>query len=281
MKIKLVDSTFSHCEVSSNPLPIVNKAKYIEWVREDSKTDLVVYTDNQIQNHTSNQSIAWLIEPEEIQPKVYDYIRGFDPSGPGQNNHYKFKEIWTHDKRLLESISNARFYPFGGCWIESTDRKIHSKTKLFSIISSEKNATEGHRLRHKIINGSNNRVDIFGRGYQPIDNKIIGLKDYYYHFVIENVKRDYWFTEKLIDSFITGTIPVFWGCPSIGDFFNTDGMIIFNDILELKQKLKQCTVDFYNKNLSAIHENFELAKQYTLAEDWIYNNIITDDKSSK
>ena len=123
MKIKLVDKTFSHCEVSSNPLPIINKAKYIEWVREDSKTDLVVYTDSEIQNHISNESIAWLIEPEEIQSLGHDYIR---------ENYNKFKEIWTYDKRLLESISNAKFYPFGGCWVGLTDRKIHSKTKLFS-----------------------------------------------------------------------------------------------------------------------------------------------------
>ena len=63
MKINLVDSTFSHCEVSSNPLPVINKAENIEWVREDSKDKLVIYTDNQIPTHTSKESIAWLIVP--------------------------------------------------------------------------------------------------------------------------------------------------------------------------------------------------------------------------
>ena len=54
-------------------------------------------------------------------------------------------------------------------------------------------------------------------------------------------------------------------------------MIIFNDLLELKTKLKQCTVEFYQENISAIKENFKLAKQYTLAEDWIYNSILSND----
>ena len=71
--------------------------------------------------------------------------------------------------------------------------------------------------------------------------------------------------------------PIYWGCPSIDKFFNTDGMIIFNDITQLKEKLKQCTEEFYKDNISVIQENYELAKKYTLAEDWIYNNILSND----
>ena len=268
MKINLVDSTFSHCEVSSNPLPIINKAKNIEWVRQDSQDELVVYTDSQILTRISNKSIAWLIEPEEIKATGYKFIR---------ENYKQFDSIWTYDKELIDTIPNAQFYPFGGCWIEYNQRKIHNKTKLFSIISSDKKRTKGHKLRHQIISKANNKIDVFGRGYRPIDNKIEGLQDYRFHFVIENVKKDYWFTEKLIDSFITGTIPIYWGCPSIGDFFNTDGMIIFNDLLELKEKLKMCTEEFYNEKLDAIKDNFEVAKKYTLAEDWIYDNILSND----
>lgn len=265
MKINLVDSTFSHCEFSSNPLPIINKAKNIKWVREDSKDEVVVYTDDNIKYHISSKSIAWLIEPREIRASGYKYVK---------KKYTSFKNIWTHDKDLINTIPNAIFYPYGGCWIEYDQRKIHSKSKLFSIISSGKTRTEGHRLRHQIIKAWSSKIDIYGRGYEPIDNKITGLKDYFYHFVAENVKKDYYFTEKLIDSFITGTIPIYWGCPSIGDFFNTEGMVIFSDLSELKEKLKQCTSEFYKKNTVAIRENFNLAKKYTLAEDWIYSNIL-------
>ena len=268
MKINLVDSTFSHCEVSSNPLPIINKAKDIQWVRQDSRDETVVYTDSNIPTSVSSKSIAWLIEPEEIKSTGYKFVR---------ENHAKFESIWTYDREILDTIPNATFYPFGGCWIENKDRIIHEKTKTFSIISSNKNQTKGHKLRHQIISKSNNKIDVYGGGYEPIENKIQGLQDYRYHFVIENVKKDYWFTEKLIDSFITGTIPIYWGCPSIGDFFNTDGMIIFDNLTELKEKLKLCTEEFYNERLNIIKDNLEVAKKYTLAEDWIYNNILSND----
>ena len=34
-----------------------------------------------------------------------------------------------------------------------------------------------------------------------------------------NGRGDYEFDEKLIDCFLTGTVPIFWGCPSIDKFF--------------------------------------------------------------
>jgi len=268
MKLNIVDNTFAHCNFSSNPLPPVNTAKYIEWVRKDSNNDLVVYTDNNIPDHKSSNSVAWLLEPREIKSIGYNYVI---------KNAEKFSSIWSYDKEIIDNIPNAQFSPFGGCWIENIDRKIHNKTKNFSIIASNKKQTEGHKLRHKIISASSNKIDTYGGGYNPIDNKIEGLKDYRFHFVIENVKRDYFFTEKLIDCFITGTIPIFWGCPSIGDFFDIEGMIIFHDLLELKEKLKLCTESFYNDKIDIIKDNFCRAEKYTLAEDWIYNNILSND----
>tara|TARA_Y100000361_G_C11161626_1_gene347791 strand:- start:1037 stop:1840 length:804 start_codon:yes stop_codon:yes gene_type:complete len=261
IKIRLIDKTFSHCEFSNNPIPIINKSKFIEWVREDSDNELVVYTDSYIKLINSTNSIAWLLEPEETKAVGYRFVR---------ENFKKFSSVWTWDKVLLETIPNTVFYPVGGCWIEPKDRVVHKKTKLTSMIFSKKKKLPGHILRHKIFDNFHDKINYF----QKIKNKIEGLKDFMFHVVVESVKKDFYFTEKLIDSFITGTIPVYWGCPSICNFFNTDGMIIFNDINELNQKLEMCTKETYYNKLPAVLENYELAKKYVLAEDWIYNNIL-------
>ena len=129
-------------------------------------------------------------------------------------------------------------------------------------------------LRHEIIQASGSNIDVFGNGYKPVGNKIEGLRDYRYHFAIENCKRDYWFTEKLIDCLMTGTLPIYWGCPSISKFFNTDGFILFDNLVELKEKLKLCTPEYYESKLPAIRENFECAHKYLLAEDWLYENVL-------
>ena len=65
---------------------------------------------------------------------------------------------------------------------------------------------------------------------------------------------------------MTGSLPIYWGCPSIGDFFNTDGMLCFEDINELPAILTGCTDEYYESKLDAMKENFILAQKYRLAE---------------
>ena len=260
LKIHLQDSAFAHCEFSNNPLPVKQRTDKVEWIRDGSftDTDIVVYTDIDIpkkRNHGKN--IAWLVEAWDHIPHLYKFVI---------DHHEEFEAIWTHDKELLELCPNAKFLPFGGCWIDDFDWGIHPKSKDFSIIASAKRQHPGHRLRHQVIAGSQGHVDVFGGGYNPLDDKIDGLRDYRYHFCIENINRDYWFTEKLIDCFVTGTIPLYWGCPSIDDFFNDDGMICFDNLQHLKEILPTCTPEYYESKLDAIRDNFERAQKYRLAE---------------
>ena len=46
-----------------------------------------------------------------------------------------------------------------------------------------------------------------------------------FSIAIENASYETYFTEKLLDCFATGTIPVYYGAPDIGDYFNKDGII--------------------------------------------------------
>lgn len=233
----------------------------VEWVRDGSFTadDVVVWTDIDIPKSLGRPgtNIAWLVEAYDHIPQIYNYVIA---------NADKFEAIWTHDKDLIAKLSNAELLPFGGCWIDDFDWGMHHKSKDFSIIASGKRQHPGHRLRHLIIASAGGHIDVFGGGYKPLENKIDGLKDYRYHFCIENINRDYWFTEKLIDCFMTGAIPIYWGCPSIGKFFNKDGMICFDDIKELPEILKECTPLYYQSKLKAMKENYWLAQKYRLAE---------------
>ena len=262
IELHIRDSSFAHCVYSNNPTPPKTFSKHIKWNRELGDPKNTVYTDYHVQE--CNGGIGWLLEPRELIPHVYSYVE--------QNTH-KFREIWSHDTEFIEKV-NGTFVPFGGCWIDEQDYAIHPKSKNFSIIASGKRQLPGHVLRHQIIQAGGSNIDVLGNGYRPIKDKIEGLKDYRYHFAIENCKKDVWFTEKLIDCLVTGTIPVYWGCPSISTYFNDEGFIIFNDLMELKDKLKLCTPEYYESKLPVIKENLELAKKYLLSEDWIHEHEI-------
>lgn len=266
--VKIIDTNFAHAKFTTD----FQTSKFINWERIGNiNTDEILFiTDNSLYNSTSiannNNKIAMLMEPRAINPAIYEWVK---------NNHNHFKNVLTYDKQLIESCSNALFYPHCGCWIKEEDHDVYNKTKLLSIIASNKKQTEGHRLRHisiDVLKNDNFDLDVYGRGYNPIDYKLDSLKNYAFSLIIENSRTDYYFTEKLIDSFVTGTVPIYWGCPSIGDFFNLDGMIIFNDIEDLLSELNSLSLEKYTNMLPAIKENFKKAKEFLIAEDWIYNN---------
>ena len=77
------------------------------------------------------------------------------------------------------------------------------------------------------------------------------------------------FCEKITDCFATGTIPIFWGTPNIGDFFNKDGIIMLEDFT-----LEDLSIDLYYSKLDAIKDNLERVIEWPISEDCMYLNFI-------
>ena len=109
---------------------------------------------------------------------------------------------------------------------------------------------------------------------QPIEDKLEALADYGYSLVIENQRMNYYFTEKLIDCFATGTIPIYWGCPAISRFFDADGMYTFRTLDELPDILDRLSQQDYQSRLGAVQRNMYIAKRYRIPEDWIWHNFL-------
>jgi len=264
-KLKILDGSFSHSILGyCSDYQVSN---IFEWDRKITDLDnTVVITDSYLtqSNLPFNKKIAWLIEPKCININNYSFI---------YSNNKMFDYVLTHEKELLDKGENFKFVPFGCCWIPEKEQKIYDKTNNISIIASNKKQTDGHRLRHDVISKFKDNLDVYGNGYQKINSKLEGLKNYRFSIVIENCSRDYWFTEKLIDCFMTGTIPIYWGCPSIGDFFDTDGMLIFKSIDELDDIIKNCNEDLYMSKIKNIENNFNLGKNYLLPDNFVYNFI--------
>ena len=83
---------------------------------------------------------------------------------------------------------------------------IHPKTKMASMITSNKRWTRQHEIRHDFAMANKDKIDVFGRGIQEIPNKEIGLVDYRFSFCVENDTYNTYFTEKILDCFATGTL---------------------------------------------------------------------------
>ena len=95
--------------------------------------------------------------------------------------------------------------------------------------------------------------------------KEMGLNDYCFSVAMENARSPGYFTEKILDCFATGTVPIYYGAPDIGDFFNPDGIIELTDGLDPSLLDR----DRYERMLPAVCDNFERCLQYEIPEDYI------------
>tara|TARA_R110002020_G_scaffold265980_4_gene480829 strand:+ start:1448 stop:2272 length:825 start_codon:yes stop_codon:yes gene_type:complete len=238
---------------------------YKNLFKEGVDPNITAYIDSEILrsfNDKAKIKVAILVEPRTVIPKIYDWMSA---------NHNLFNMVMTHDKDLASLANNIRYYPI---WpivkIKQEDRKIYTKTKGVSAIFSERRMTEGHRLRHKIAQLFGPKIDLYGRGYNPIENKVLGTSDYRYQVVVENIKNGY-VSEKANDCFVCGTVPIYWGSKrsNILDFYDERGIIFFDNLLELKNIFMNIiSSDDYENREEFIKLNYQKAKNLTL--DGVY-----------
>ena len=145
-----------------------------------------------------------------------------------------------------------------------------------SIIASGKNQTPGHQLRHQVIKElgmiDDSSIDVLGSGYKRFANKKSALDEYRFSIVIENSIQDTYFTEKIIDCFATKTVPIYYGTSKITDFFDKDGIILFNTVEELREILDNLTEQDYQKMSKSIDKNFDSYKYFIIPENYIFDN---------
>lgn len=117
-------------------------------------------------------------------------------------------------------------------WDDFASDSPIAKTKLISIITSNKTITSGHKNRLNFLNQIRKefpgQIDIFGSGFSEIQDKYEGLANYKYSLVIENSSFQNYWTEKLADCFLTETYPIYYGCPNIFDYFPSGSLSVIN-----------------------------------------------------
>lgn len=252
--------------IISNTIPAKDPYANMWWPDEDLKVvkniqnynGITVFVDDCIPLVTkisSKKKVAWLIEPPVIKSQGYELLRN-----PAIQNYFDL--ILTFDENLVKSNpEKIKLFPFGACWISQQNCKLYQKTKLISIVASNKNYAPGHRLRHSLISRlGENSVDLFGSGYNEFphtdEGRLMPFKDYMFSIVIENSRMNNYFTDKIVDCFAVGTIPLYWGAPNIGNYFDVNGILNFDSIEDCLKLLNTCTEEYYNGFIEVITKNF-------------------------
>jgi hypothetical protein len=93
-----------------------------------------------------------------------------------------------------------------------------------------------------------------------------------YVIVVENCKHPNYFTDKIIDCFASGCIPIYWGDPNIDQHFNNNGFYKWNTIEDLTKILEKINQDDYFSKKDYIKDNYEKFKKFASPDKWMYNN---------
>ena len=98
-------------------------------------------------------------------------------------------------------------------------------------ITSNLNSRPGHSIRLKFLEFLKENkfdFDLYGRGFKEIDDKFSVLESAKYGIAIENFScPDYW-TEKIADCFLSWTMPIYFGCTNISEYFPEESIIKIN-----------------------------------------------------
>lgn len=211
-----------------------------------------------------------------------------------KHNKHLFTCILSWNEQLLQTCENSVLFTSN----YHQDNKeyyaqFETKQKQFevSFLSGNKNLTSGHKLRNSIYK-LNDNINIPKKWYHVLDDfdkitevrpgystykkslthipehlktcpqvfgKRICYEDSMFHICVENIKENNWYTEKIGEAFCTKTVPIYWGCPNIEEFYDKRGIITFNTEEELVQIVNSLTPDTYNNMRPYIEYNYQIS----------------------
>jgi hypothetical protein len=108
---------------------------------------------------------------------------------------------------------------------------LRGKTRFCNFVFSNENARE--RLRFLDLLSKYKTVDSGGKvrnnlGYR-VANKLRFLESYKFTISFENSSYPGYISEKLAEPMISNSIPIYWGCPRVGEDFNPASFVNAND----------------------------------------------------
>jgi len=264
------------CSWGNNSTELLNKYKTftpgnsgvwknITGVTDVDKADCVVFLEEMDYRINVDNKIVICFPREPVNTKNWE----------GKSLKYGF----TYDT-LHHVVTNPQFMDKTYDELESLE---YNKSKKVSCVVSKKMGMTGHKQRVnfiiKLTSIYPDLCDIYGSGWgnelnrsykgsfgcyhrksSSIKTKYDGLVDYKYSLCFENTKRKNYFTEKFTDCILCWTVPIYWGCSNIGDFFPKDSYYEIDinspDCIERIKEIVNTPIQ--DKNIIALKEARDL-----------------------
>jgi len=117
----------------------------------------------------------------------------------------------------------------------------YPRTKFCAAVISNNHSFTRFRLNFIKQLNRYKRVDMGGKFHNnigKIKNKISFLKNYKFSIAMENSEGDGYISEKIIDSFLSGTIPIYYGDYMIDEYLNPKSYILIRGREDINKKIQ-------------------------------------------
>lgn len=207
------------------------------------------------------------------------------------DRHKYFDLILTKTPEILHNCDNAELFLFGDTWVKPNSSIDIKNFSVSFLCSAHVNPNLKYGIRKELWdrqNEINTPKMFFSSNITVIDEnrklpftmdkleEKLPLFKSMFSISMENSVEINYFSEKIIDCFHCKTVPIYYGCPNIGDYFNMDGIITVNTIDELISTCNTLTPELFNSKREAIMDNYSRAFSYFPIKERIHNKIIAN-----
>jgi hypothetical protein len=199
---------------------------------------------------------VWAIFQEPYVPEFLPWMK---------DGHEQFARVYTHRApNTHPRYKNAHpLVPWhvGKSYGELLNLTTYPKIDSIVWVTSALQVLPGHVKRYAfsqfLMEAGWSDLDVWGRGIRPIKDKWDALAHSRYAIAVENHCGDNYWTEKIADCWLSETLPFYYGCPNLEDYFPADSFIRIDldDFNSAASVIRQM-VDSgeYEKRLPAIRE---------------------------
>ena len=213
-------------------MKIINK--YFEIILEPNNPDYLIFSTfgctYMKEKYNNSIKIAYYTENQLPDFNIADYAYG--------ESHISYLDRYIRVPALIRSL-----YYFKRSFLNLPRLYAikHPRKKFCGAVIS--NCEIWTRFRLNFIRELNKykKIDIGGKCNKKvgkIKNKIIFLSKYKFSIAMENSEADGYVSEKIIDSFESGTIPIYYGDYTVDEFINPNSLILIKEEKDIKEKIE-------------------------------------------
>lgn len=142
--------------------------------------------------------------------------------------HYQIDVNHLNPVLKQEDINEWKKRKF--CCFVVSNGKSKKRVEFFEFLNTQERIDSGGRFMNNIN--------------QPVTNKLEFIRDYKFVIAFENSSFPGYVTEKILEPFLTNSIPVYWGDPKVfsdinrAAFINVETKTAFQEVYQLMKKVE-------------------------------------------